>query len=298
MKRVIRGLFEERDKKEEGETISFFDEDSLHKIIRLMNQYSIDENVVWANKTVKTIPNFLDRLSYQVSHDAIKNYYELSQLIKIFMKSSLNDFLSSVELFVQTLYEECVDLGIRNYTNPYLFVQEFNDLLALKTIPFRIGMTENGKIFIDRINSKVEEENKQIVYKILEGEEFAEANEHFTNGLIHFAKRNYPNSIGEAYLTLEKYLKIKVNNHNLDVNKAFIEFKKMFNLERGIFKTHEQKIKDKIGFVYTIRSELKSHSDKKTFDRKDFLEETSRFQLNEVMSLVILLNNFEEKNDK
>lgn len=297
MRRIVRGLFEERSKKEEGKTSEFFDEDSLSKIVRLMQQYSIDENVVWKSKTVKTIPNFLDRLAYQLPNGSIKDYYDLSQLISLFKKSlSLNDFLSTIELFTQTLYEECADLSMQSYPHFYIFMQEFNDLLAIKTIPFRIEYNEKlGKIFIDRINSSLEEKNKRSVYVILRDDTFREADTHFTNSLIHFAKRKYPESMEEAYLTLEKYFKIKVENHKLEVNKSYLEFKKKFNIERGIFKAHSQKISDRVDFVYTIRSELKSHSDKKTFDREDFQEETARFQLNEVMNLIILLDSFKKK---
>lgn len=296
MRRVVRGLFEERPSKEEGKTNDFFDEDALHKIIKLMNQYSIDEHVVWAGRTVKTIPNFLDRLSYQLPHDSIKNYYELSQLIEFFKKSSLNIFLSSIELFAQTLYEECAGLSTHSFLHFGLFVDEFNNLLALKTIPFRIEIS-NDKIFIDRINSPLEEKNKREVISILKSEKFGESEEHFTNSLINFAKRKYPECVEDAYLTLEKFLKIKVNNHKLDAPDAYSEFKKKYQIERGIFKIHHQKIKGRIDFIYTIRSEIKSHSDKKTFDRKDFLEETAKFQINEVMNIILLLNSFMTRSD-
>lgn len=294
MKRVVRGLFEERPSKEEGKTNDFFDEDALHKIIKLMNQYSIDEHVVWAGRTVKTRPNFLDRLSYQLPHGSIKNDYELFQLVEFFKKSNLNIFLSSIELFAQTLYEECAGLSTHSFPHFGLFVDEFNNLLALKTIPFRIEIS-NDKIFIDRINSPFEEKNKREVVSILKSEEFGESEAHFTNSLINFAKRKYPECVEEAYLTLEKFLKIKVNNHKLDAPDTYSEFKKKYQTERGIFKIHHQKIKERIDFIYTIRSEIKSHSDKKTFDRGDFLEETSRFQLNEVMNVILLLNSFNLK---
>ena len=221
-------------------------------------------------------------------------------MVEFFKKSSsLNDFLSTIELFTKTLYEECADLSLHNYPHIFNFIQEFNDLLAIKTIPFRIEHNEkSGKIFIDRINSPLEEKNKREVYSVLQDDNLKEADVHFTDSLIHFAKKKYPESMEEAYLALEKYLKIKVENHKLDAPKAFSEFKKNFNIERGIFKAHNQKISDRIDFVYTIRSEIKSHSDKKTFDRKDFQEETARFQLNEVMNLIILLDSFNEREQK
>ncbi len=289
---VIRGLFHERKKFEEGKTTLFFNLDILSKIIRLMTTYSIDEKIIF--EEIKSIPIFLERLSYYLPEGKIKNLYDLNQLNIYFFGSNLNDFLSSIELFIQTLKDICDNHFSGNYSRLYPFITEFNNLLALKIVPFRIEITEN-KIFIDRINSPKEEENKKRIYELIDGKEFVEANEHFTNSLIEFAKRNYPGSIEEAYLALEKYLKIKINNHRLDVLKSYVEFKKLFDVERGIFKIHNEKIKGKIDFIYTIRSEIKSHSSKKTFDRKDLLEETARFQLNEVMNLIILLNSFQKK---
>lgn len=296
MRRIIRNLFLERKKIEEGKTIKFFTVDILIKIIRLMHTYSLNARVMFQERIIQTIPNFLNRLSYHLSEGKIKNEYDLFQLKEFFESSSLTEFLSTIELFIQTLYEECIELEISSYPQVYHFVDELNNFLAMKTIPFRIEFNQNlNSFYIDRINSGMEETNKKEIYKILEDQEFNEANEHFTNCLIYFAKRNYPESIEEAYLTIEKYLKIKVNNHRLDATKSFLDFKKIFDLDRGVFKIHKDKIKERVDLIYIIRSEIKSHSDKKTFDRTDFLEETARFQLNEVTNLVILLNHFERK---
>ena len=294
MKRIIRGLFHERIKQEEGKTADFFNEDSISKILRLMNQYSFKENVVLKGN-VDTVENFLNRLSYQLPDDSLNAVYNLNQLKSYLINSILNEFLSTIELFLLTIKDECDYYYYNHYDALNSFISEFNNLLAIRTIPFRIEVSNKSKIFIDRINSPQEEENKNKMKVLLNENEFKEADEHFTNSLINFAKRNYPESIEEAYLTLEKYLKIKSNNHGLDANKSYVELKKLFNLKRGIFKLHEQKIKERIEFIYTIRSELKSHSDKNLYDRKDFLEETTRFQINEVMNIVILLNSFKRK---
>lgn len=293
MKKVIRGLFGERQNIQEGKTTKFFSSDNLSKIIRLMLTYSIDEDVPF-QVPIRSTPLFLERLSYHLSEGKIKNFYDLSQLHIYFFGSNLNDFLSTIELFIQTLKEICDNNFNHNYSYLNNFILEFNNLLALKTIPFRIEIIKD-KIFIDRINSPKEEENKRKVYGIISSPDFLEVNKHFTNSLINFAKRKYPESIEESYLSLEKYLKIKTNNHKLAVLKSYAEFRKLFNIERGLFKIHKEKIKDRISFVYTIRSEIKSHSDKKVFDREDFLEETARFQLNEIMNLIILLNSFKKK---
>lgn len=293
MKRIIRGLFNERTKQEEGKTAEFFNVDSLSKILRLMKQYSFDENVVLRGR-VNTVENFLNRLSYLLPDDDLTKVYDINGLKTYLLKSNLNEFLSTIELFILTVKDECNYYFYDHYDILNVFITEFNNLLAIRTIPFRIEITDN-KIFIERINSIQEEENKNKVRTLLNGSEFNEADEHFTNSLVNFAKRNYSESIEEAYLSLEKYLKIRIENHKLDAPDAYAEFKKKFDVERGIFKVHHQKIKERIDFIYTIRSEIKSHSDKKTFDRTDFLEETARFQINEVMNLIILLNSFKKK---
>jgi len=293
MRSVIRGLFGERQNIQEGKTSEFFSSDDLSKIIRLMITYSIEEDVPLQGPTRST-PLFLDRLSYHSPEGKIENFYELNQLNTYFSGSKLNDFLSTVELFIQTLKETCDICLYQNYVHLNNFISEFNNLLAIKTIPFRIE-TIKDKIFVDRINSPKEEENKKKIYEIISSPDFLEVNGHFTNSLINFARKKYPDSIEDAYLSLEKYLKIKVNNHALDVLKSYTEFKKLFDVERGIFKIHNDKIKNKINLVYSIRSEIKSHSDKNIFDREDFLEETARFQLNEVMNLFFLLNSFKRK---
>ena len=77
---------------------------------------------------------------------------------------------------------------------------------------------------------------------------------------------------------MEKYLKFKTGNHKIDAIKNFPEFQKKYPFkERGIFSLRPNIIKDKISLIYSIRSELKSHSDKETFDTNQFLEETARF---------------------
>ncbi len=294
MMRILKSLFNDRKIKEKGLTKDFFSEDIISKMLRLMDQYSfnIDE---YFNK-VNTVANFLDRLSFQIPEEDLKNSYELMQLKNYLKKSNLSDGLSLIELFATTLFEECFSFTPQNINNINNFMKELNNLFSVYKIPFQlIYKKESSKFFMDRINSPKEEENKKKIYEIIDSLNSSEVNEHFTNSLVNFAKRKYPESIEEAYLSLEKYLKIKINNHRKDVLKSYIEFKKLFNIERGLFKIHNQKIKERIDFVYTVRSDIKSHSDKELFDREDFLEETARFQLNEVMNLIILLNSFKKK---
>jgi len=290
---IIRGLFHERENIQKGKTGDFFDNDLSSKIIRLMISYSIDQEIGF-RAHIQSTPIFLERLSYQLPEGEIKNFYDLTQLHNYLINSNLNDFLSIMELFIQTIHEICGNHLRGNYDILNGFISEFNNLLALKIVPFRIEVRKD-RIFVNRINSPREEENKKKVYEIINSQQFSETNIHFTNSLVHFAKLTYPESIEESYLALEKYLKIKIKNHKLDALRSYADFKKSFDVERGIFKTNHDKIKEKISFVYKIRSEIKSHSNKNLFDRKDFLQETARFQLNEVMNLIILLDSFKEK---
>ncbi len=293
MKRIIRNLFGEREKQEKGLTKEYFSLDMLIKILRLMESYSFDIPIP---VEVRTIPNFLDRLSFQIPEGNIRNGYNLSQLINYLEKSNLNDCLSLIELFVMTLFEECSKLQGQYYYNFKNFIIELNNLFAGKKIPFQLRFNDKlSKVYFERIDSPLEEVNKNKVYELINKSEFSEVNEYFTGCLINLTKKGYLDCIEQAYLTLEKYLKIKVNNHKIDAPKAFAEFKKKFNVKRGIFEIHRDKIKNKINLIYSIRRKIKSHSSEELFDRKDFLEETARFQLNEVMNLIILLNSFKEK---
>jgi len=290
--KIIRGLFNEREKIAEGEIDEFFNNDNLAKILRLMQAYSINSEVGFIGR-VQSIPIFLERLSYHFSEGKIKDFYDLSQIYNLFINSNLNEFSSIVELFVITLGElETQHFRGANITNK--FMEEFNNLLAIKTIPFRLDVIKD-KIFLDRINSPREEEMKKEIYELINSTNFNEVNIHFTNALINFAKRDYPESIKESYLALEKYLNVCIGNHKLDALKSYEEFEKKFDVERGAFKIYHKKIKEKIGLVYNLRSDISDHSDKEIFDRKDFLEETARFQLNEVMNLIILLDSFKKK---
>ena len=73
------------------------------------------------------------------------------------------------------------------------------------------------------------------------------------------------------------------------------EFKKKFSFSnKCIFSIRNDIIKNKISVIYSIRSVIKSHSDNETFDRSKFLAETARFQLNEVMNTIILLDNLSQ----
>jgi len=281
MRLIIRNLFGERTKKyKEIRTKDRFSDDILVKILLLMNKYDTYSNLN------RVVPSFLERLSYLIPAGIIKNYNNLGQIGVYLSNSTMSEFFSVIELYSNTLFEIASQSSYRNY---YEFIEDFNGLLAYNKIGFRLVFDEKTrKTYVEPVFSEKEEENKEIVYNLIKNDE--KINKYFTDSLNFFAKREFKDSIENAYLTLEKYLKSKTGDHQLDALKNFEQFhKKYISKDKGIFSVRLDIIEKLISYIYTIRSEIKSHSDKENFDTNQFLEETARFQLNEVMAYLILL---------
>lgn len=297
---IPRGLFKER-KDNTNSKEDYFNQDIKTKILMLFNDFDLNRLdtssvVVLGGKYQNDCLELMkSKLKYLIAIGDVNNFE------KFFLDCSINDLFSCVEL-----YTECMQEIINRYeqhqknelflTRKYDtdnimvgFIKSFNDLLDYHKIPYQFKYNEAiNKLFIERKFSKIEEENKEKIYELIKNE--LKINEHFTWALGNYAKREFKDSIENAYLTLEKWLKFKTGNHKLDAVKNFSEFQKKYPFkEKGLFSNRPNIIKDKISLIYSIRSELKSHSDKETFDTNKFLEETARFQLNEVMNCIILL---------
>jgi len=280
MKLIIRNLFGERTKKyKEIKTGDRFTYDIVVKILMLMNRYNA------SNSFNSVVPSFLERLSYLFPVGIIKNYDDLRQISNYLFRSTMDEFFSAIELYSDILFE-IEKLRYRIYCD---FIEDFNNLLAYNKIGFKLVFDEKAqKTFVEPIFTEKEEENKEIVYNLIKNDE--KINKYFTDSLNLFAKREFKDSIENAYLTLEKYLKSKTGNQQLDALKNIEIFqKKYISKDKGIFSVRPDIIKKLISDIYTIRSEIKSHSDKENFDTNQLLEETARFQLNEVMTCIILL---------
>ena len=291
MRAIIRGLFGERTKKyKETIAVDYFSKDLILKILQLMDRYNISYeplSLSMNNQKITVVNLFLNRLSFLIKTGIINNEYDLNQLYDHLTNSNLNHFFLVIELYAKTLFEISEKDG--NMDAYFIFIEEFNNLIAYNKVQFKLVFDENlNRAHIEQINSEREEENKKTIYGLIKNE--PKVNEHFTKALDEYAKREFKDSIENAYLTLEKYLKIKTGNHKLDAQRNFPEFQKKYPFKKsGIFSTRPNIVKDKISLIYSIRSELKSHSDKEIFDTNEFLEETARFQLNEVMTCIILL---------
>jgi len=280
MKLIIRNLFGERTKKyKEIKTGDRFTYDIVVKILMLMNRYNA------SNSFNSVVPSFLERLSYLFPVGIIKNYDDLRQISNYLFRSTMDEFFSAIELYSDILFE-IEKLRYRIYCD---FIEDFNNLLAYNKIGFKLVFDEKAqKTFVEPIFTEKEEENKEIVYNLIKNDE--KINKYFTDSLNLFAKREFKDSIENAYLTLEKYLKSKTGNQQLDALKNIEIFqKKYISKDKGIFSVRPDIIKKLISDIYTIRSEIKSHSDKENFDTNQLLEETARFQLNEVMTCIMLL---------
>ncbi len=283
MRLIIRNLFGERTGKyREIKTKDYFPENIIVKILMLMNKFNAE------NRFVSVVFSFLERLSYLIPVGIIRNYNDLRQIADYLSNSTVDEFFSAIELYSDTLLE------IVGQSDPfrkdyYEFIKDFNDLLAYNKVRFKLVFdAQTQKIYVEPVFSEKEEENKEIIYSLIKNDE--KINKYFTDSLNFFAKRGFKDSIENAYLTLEKYLKSKTGNQQLDALKNFEIFqKKYISKDKGIFFVRPDIMKKLIGDIYAIRSEIKSHSDKENFDTNQFLEETARFQLNEVMACIILL---------
>jgi len=284
MRLIIRNLFGERTGKyKEIKTKDIFSDDIIVKILMLMNKFNTKNKFTF----VSVVYSFLERLSYLIPVGVISNYNDLRQIADYLSNSTMNEFFSVIELYSDTLLETVAQSGL--YRDYYEFILNFNDLLAYNKIGFKLIFDEEArKTFVEPVFSEKEEENKDIVYALIKDDE--KINKYFTDSLNFFAKREFKDSIENAYLTLEKYLKSKTGNQQLDALENFKIFRKKYiSNNKGIFSARPDIIEKLVIYIYTIRSEIKAHSDKENFDTNQFLEETTRFQLNEVMICIILL---------
>jgi hypothetical protein len=300
MRLIPRGLFKERKDNTQSEK-DFFNHDIRTKILMLFNDFDLNHldissvAVLGGSYRNDCLELMKSKLKYLIDAKHINNFESY------FFGCSINEIFSCVEL-----YTECMLGIIEKYerhqrSEPFMsrrydtdnimvtFVKSFNDLLDYHKIPYQFSYNNVlNKLFIDRKFNEIEEETKEKVFEIIKSE--PKINEHFTQSLSDYAKKNFKDSVENVYLALEKYLKFKTENHKLDAVKNFPEFQKKYSFkEKGIFSVRPNIIKDKISLIYSIRSELKSHSDKETFDTNKFLEETAKFQLNEVMNCIIIL---------
>lgn len=290
MRAIVRKLFGERTQKYKNEKANgIFSRDISIKILQLIAKYNVSNESPFHlyESKIATVPIFLERLSYHVPSGIIGNSWDLNQIVDFLSNCDLSKYLDILELHINTLFEVCSRLNGTKYC--FVYLEEFNNLMGLYEIPFKLVFNEElSRAHIEKIESEVEEENKQLIYSITK--HYPKVNEYFTNAISEQAKNNYPESIDNAYLTLEQYLKNKTGNQKLDANKNYSEFRKKFSKNyKGIFKVRDKIIESKINTIYDIRSEIKAHSPKGTFDTTEFLEETARFQLNEVMTCIILL---------
>lgn len=300
MRLIPRGLFKERKDNTRSEK-DYFSQDIRTKILMLFNDFDLNQldtssvAVLGGSYRNDCLELMKSKLKYLVDIKYINNFE------KFFLCCSINDLFSCVELYTECMQEIIERYKRHQSSKPFLmrsydisnilitFVKSFNDLLDYHKIPYQFAYNKViDKLFIEKKFNEIEEENKEKIYELIKNE--PKINEYFTQSLGNYAKREFKDSIENAYLTLEKYLKFKTENHKLDAVKNLPEFQKKYPFkERGIFSIRPNIIKDKISLIYSIRSELKSHSDKETFDTNQFLEETARFQLNEVMTCIILL---------
>lgn len=291
MRAIIRKLLGERTGKYKSDKANkVFSPDISTKILRLFNKYNANNGSRFElgfEPKIATIPLFLERLSFHIPEGTINNLHDLSPLVKFLFNCDLSKYLDVLELHAHTLFEISSRLNQSQYFGEYIV--EFNNLMAVYGIPFNLVFNEKlNQTHIEEINSEMEEKNKKAVYTIIEGN--PKINEYFTNALNKYAKKEFPESIDLFYLTLEQYLKEKTGNSKLDASKNYAEFRKKYSKNyKGIFKVRTKIIEDKIDTIYGIRSEIKAHSPKGTFNTDEFLEETARFQLNEVMTCIILL---------
>lgn len=291
MRAIIRKLFGERTEKHKDKAAKrVFSKDMSIKILQLIARYNItnkDQASVILYNEIETRALFLERLNYHVPVDTIANFYDLNQIINFLDNCTLSKYLDVIELHALTLFEVSLRLNMQQYFFEY--IDEFNNLMGLYSIPFKLVFNEQlNKVHIEEINTQIEENNKQDVYSIIKDE--SEVNKYFIDAITDYAKKRFPESIENAYLALEQYLKDKTGNKRLDASDNYVEFNKKYSKNyKGIFKVRPKIIKDKIDCIYGIRSEIKGHSPKGTFNTQEFLEETARFQLNEVMACIILL---------
>ena len=304
MKIIPRGLFKERKDNTNLEE-DYFGQDIITKILMLFNDF--DMNQLYTS-SVAVLSGSYQNDCLQLMKSKLKYLIDIKHIKDFeiyFISCNVNEIFSCVELYTECM-QEVINRYEQHKRTMYLtqgydtsniiinFIKAFNDLLDYHKISYQFTYNKViDKLFIEKKFNEIEEENKESIYELIKNE--PKINEHFTQSLGDYAKRKFKDSIENAYLTLEKYLKFKTENHNLDAGDNYKEFQKKFSFSnKCIFSIRNDIIKNKISVIYSIRSVIKSHSDNETFDRSKFLAETARFQLNEVMNTIILLDNLSQ----
>lgn len=296
MKFIERGLFSERKEKVVNNNIySYFSDDLIQKILVLMraNNYS-DEPFPSVYRPGNRVLDLLcakivfllpfDKFSAGGPDQIIDNIYKY-----ILKHKELIFFIDVIELYCRCLFEIT-----KNQQYYYFnFLGDLNSLLELNNCKFYVTNEGYSPKMLSK-DSPIEEHNKAQVYVLLRDDKFEKVNEHFNKSLIEYSRKtneSLKESIEQSCLALEKYLKIINNNQNLDAPHTFTELKKKSSTQfRGIFRIYPDLVGKKIDDIYTIRSKIKSHSSEDKFDENEFLDETARFQINEVMNCILLIN--------
>lgn len=292
MKAVIRGLFTERKKDADEEpSAEIFGDDITLKILQLIYKYNPEIKPSWWDRTPNygVIKLFLERTSYIVNAGIIQNLYDLKQIDTYMCNCKLGKYFDIVELHANTLLE--LSRTINNLQSLQDYLEDFNNLVELNNIPYKLVFNkELQTVRIEKVDSKLEEENKSLVYQIISNTKYSEANEEFSNALKSYARSDHENSIKHAYKTLEKFLKITIDNHKLTADQAYPKFSKKYGPFPGVFNLRGETLKKKISSIQTIEAKCSGHTSTGEINHKEFLAETARYQINEVVNTILLLD--------
>lgn len=301
MELIPRGLFKERKKNTKIDK-DYFPIEIRKKILMLFDDFDMNKLKLGTSSDSAFREEYSnDCLNLMKSK--LKYLIELEHLIKFenyFINCELNELFSCVELYVDCMHEKIQKyeqhVSVRGYSSRRYatdnilseFISAFNNLLDYHMIPYQFTYNKVlDKSYIENKFNEKEEENKQEFFNLMGDEK---VNEYFTNSIINFTQKEYKDSVENSYLALERFLKITTGNMEKSAVDNFKEFQK--NNFKGIFTLREfkGKIKSQIACIYGLRSKLKSHSPNEKFDDNEFLKETAKFQMNEVMNLCILLD--------
>ena len=282
IRKIFRDLIDERKPELKDIPVTkYFTDDNIIKTIKLMGKYNFNTGGGFGGlQYLEVIEVFLEKLEFEIPSNIKLDKYDLSPLF---------DYI----------YKENVLLGIvverqLNFNCFSDFMKDFNNFYDKNSISFKLHFDDkNLKCLVLKKENKIEEINKDEIFELLNENKYESVNTYFTNALKDYTKGDYKDSIENSYLALEKLLKILTNNHSKDANSSFKEFQNA-NADKfkGIFSVRKGELKNKIAFVETIRSEVKSHSPKEQFNTDEFLNETARYQINEIMNLILILFSF------
>ncbi|MBN1175603.1 hypothetical protein JXA48_03090 [Candidatus Woesearchaeota archaeon] len=298
MKLIPRGLFKERKKNSELNK-DYFPVEIRKKILMLFNDFDLNQldtssvAVITGTYSNDTLDLMKSKLKYLIDSKHLNNFENY------FIYCELNELFSCIELYVDCMseriqrYEQHVtgSFSSRRYDTSNIlveFIKAFNNLLDYHKIPYQFSYNKIlDRLYIENKLNEQEEQTKEQFFDLIKDKK---TNEYFTNSIINFTQKDFKGSIENSYLTLERFLKIKTGNMDKSAVDNYADFQK--NNFKGIFTLPEfkGKIKSQIACVYGLRSKLKSHSPNEKFDDSEFLRETARFQMNEVMTICLLLN--------